>query len=213
MKKIIVSLALISTAIISASTFASAKVVNTYDYLNLSYAHVDVDDDIDDEVADISLKGYSLEASKLLTDNVFVTASWLSVDDSDSNSEVSYKLDADILKISIGYRHGIAASTDIYGQVGYVQQKQSYDLTIGTFRDTYSETIDGYSVKAGVKHSFGRLEGGVYVERMDGGSDIDGSTFVGIESRYKFNKSFAIVADYAKDSDMSLFKVGASFMF
>ncbi|MCF4010670.1 outer membrane beta-barrel protein [Rheinheimera sp. UJ63] len=186
---------------------ANANVNNTYDFVDVGFAGVKVDD------SDSTFNGFSLAASKLITDNVFVTGQLAKVEDSGADSVEIYDWDVNLLKVSVGYRYGIAPATDLYGQVGYARQKDTYNAVISNQRFSLSDTADGYLVKVGLKHSFGKFEGGVYAEHSDFGGDYDSATFVGVEGRLKFTDHFHGVVSYEQDSDVAMYKIAVSYAF
>lgn len=200
---------LLAVVLATVCGVASANVKNTYDFIDVGYAGVKVDDaDID-----VTFSGLVLEASKLITENVFVTGQLAKVEDSGVDSGVTYDWDVNLLKVSVGYRFGIAPATDLYGQVGYARQKDTINAAFSGQRISESETGDGYLVKVGLKHSFGRFEGGLFAERSDFGGDYEASTFVGVDGRVKFTDRFHGVVSYAKDSDVAQYKIAASYAF
>lgn len=198
---------LLAVVLASVCCAASADVNNTYNFVDVGYAGVKVDD------LDTTFSGLVIEASKLLTDNVFVTGQLAQVEDSGVNSGDMYDWDIDLLKVSIGYRYGIAAATDVYGQVGYARQKDSVDAVLDNELYSFSDTGDGYLVKVGLKHSFGRFEGGLFAEHSDFGSDYDSSTFFGVDGRLKFTDHFHGAVSYLVDSDVSQYKIAVSYAF
>jgi hypothetical protein len=202
MKKTLIA-ALLMTACTSA--FASNK--NTYDYVDLAYTSVDIKE------VDVTYTGVGIDASKLLTENVYVTGQYFSVEDSDTEPGVVYDLNLSLLNVAVGYRSEISAATDVYAQVGYARQKFENDFAFNNQFVTESDSVSGYQVKAGLKHSFGDFEGGLFVERLDGSDDIESTTYIGVDGRYAFTERFHGVVGYSKDSDISIFKLGVSYAF
>lgn len=202
MKKTLIA-ALLMTA--CSSAFADTK--NTYDYVDLAYTNVDIKE------ADASYTGLGLDASKLLTDNIYVAGQYFSVEDADTTQGVVYDLNLSLLSVAVGYRTEIGASTDAYAQAGYARQKIENDFAFGNQLVSESDSVSGYQLKAGLKHKFGDFEGGVFVERLDGSDDVESTTYLGVDGRYAFTDSFHGVVGYSKESDISIFKFGVSYAF
>ncbi|HAT41043.1 MAG TPA: hypothetical protein DCS87_04860 [Rheinheimera sp.] len=198
---------LLAAVLSSVCSVALAETKNTYDYVNLTYNSFDVNE------ADSKYTGLGLEGSKLLTENVFVTANWFSVEDADTVPGAVYDFNIDQLGVAVGYRHALNAQTDLYAQLGYVRQEMSADIAYNNQLVSDSETETGYQLKAGVKRSFGKFEGGVFLERLDAGGDADATTSIGLDGRYAFTDQFHGVVGYAKDSDVAQFKLGVSYAF
>lgn len=187
--------------------YASANAQPTYDYVDVGYAGLKSSDD------DTTFTGFLVEGSKLVSDNVFVTGQWASVEESFVVFNVPVDADVTQIKLAVGYRYSVAPSTDVYGQLGYARQKLKVSASSGGVSASESESDDGYLAKLGVKHSFGRVEAGVFVERIDLGGDYEAENYIGIDGRVKFTDKFHGVVSYAKDSDVSQYKIGVSYAF
>ncbi|GGW52689.1 outer membrane beta-barrel protein [Alishewanella tabrizica] len=199
---------ILATLLLSICGLASADVKNTYDFVDVGYTGVTYDE------VDLTLNGFVIEASKLISENAFVTGQWSSVDDSGIETGLAYDINIDQFRLSIGYRHGIAPSTDLYGQLGYVREKYNENLEFQGIPYSESDSNDGYLLKVGLKHSFGRFEGGIFAEHLDGGgSEVDATTLIGVDARIKFTNRFHGVASYAKESDIAIYKIGVSYAF
>lgn len=198
---------LLAVVLASVCSLANANVKNTFDFVDAGYAAFKVDD------ANVTFSGFAIDGSKLLNENIFVTGQWASVNDTVIMFNVPVKVDITQFKAAVGYRHSIGNGTDAYGQVGYASQKLKSSASLNGVSASDSESADGYLAKLGLKHNFGRFEGGAFVERIDLGSDFDASTFVGVDGRFKFTDNFHAVASFAKDADVAEYKVGLSYAF
>ncbi len=69
MKKLVLAVAM---SVACTSVMANTK--NTYDYVDLAYTSVDMKE------VDLTFTGVGIDASKLVTDNVYVSGSWFSVE-------------------------------------------------------------------------------------------------------------------------------------
>ena len=202
MKKLVLAVAL---SVACTSVMANTK--NTYDYVDLAYTSVDMKE------VDLTFTGVGIDASKLVTDNVYVSGSWFSVENSDTFPGAVYDLNLSYLAVAVGYRQEIAASTDFYAQAGYARQKTDEKIAFNNQLVSESDSTSGYQLKAGLKHSFGNFEGGVFVERMDGSDDVESTTYLGVDGRYAFTDDFHGVVGYSKDSDVGIFKLGVSYAY
>ncbi|MCB5226439.1 MAG: porin family protein [Paraglaciecola sp.] len=197
----------LAMALAGFSSVAAAQ-TNTFDFINATYVNLKVDD------IDLNATGAGLEASKLLTDNIYLHGSYFSVSDSDSDDGFSAKLTADEIKLSVGYRYTLGENTDWYAQVGYISQEIDLAISSAAINFRESGSADGFLLKTGLKHSWDMFEGGVYVEHADlSGDDDGGSTYFGVDGRFKFNEKFHLVASFATGSDEDYIKFGLSYAF
>lgn len=198
---------LLAVVLTSVCGFVSANETITYDFVDAGYAAFKSSDD------DVTFSGFVVEGSKLLTENVFVTGQWASVEEDIVLFNVPVNVDTNQVKLSVGYRYGLASATDVYGQLGYARQKNDYSASIDGVSASDSDSEDGFLVKLGLKHSFGMFEGGIFAERIDLGGDYEAATFFGVDGRLKITEQFHGVLSYAKDSDVSEYKIGVSYAF
>lgn len=198
---------LIAALLLTACTSAFATTKNTYDYVDLAYTSVDIKE------VDSTYTGLGIEGSKLLTDNIYVAGQYFSVEDADSAPGIVYDLNLSLLSVSFGYRTEISNATDVYAQAGYARQKIENDFAFNNQLVSESDSVSGYQLKAGLKHSFGNFQGGLFIERMDGSDDVESTTYLGVDGRYAFTDSFHGVVGYSKDSDISIFKLGVSYAY
>lgn len=198
---------LLAVVLASLCGFANANDKITYDFVDAGYAAFKASDE------NVTFSGFVIEGSKLLSENVFVAGQWASVEDSFVLFNVPVNVDINQVKLSIGYRYGMAPATDMYGQFGYARQKLEASGSLNGMNTSESDSEDGFLVKLGLKHSFGRFEGGLFVERIDLGGDFEASTLVGVDGRLKFTENFHGVVSYAKDSDLAEYKIAASYAF
>ena len=198
---------LLAAALTAACSSVLANTKNTYDNVDLAHTSVDIKE------ADLTFTGLGIDASKLVTENVYVAGSWFRVENADSFPGVVYDLNLSSLIVAVGYRQEITASTDVYAQLGYARQKTDNKIALNNKLVSESESASGYQLKAGLKHSFGNFQGGVYIERMDGSGDVESTTYLGLDGRYAFTDSFHGVVGYSKDSDVSIFKLGVSYAY
>lgn len=198
---------LLAFLLAGVSGFTSANAAPTYNYVDFGYAGFKSSDE------DMTFSGFVVEGSKLLNESVFVMGQWANVEESFAVMNVPVDADITQVKLAVGYRYSVAPSTDVYGQVGYARQKFKVSASSGGVSASESESEDGYLAKLGLKHSFGRVEAGIFVERIDLGGDYEASTFVGVDGRVKFTDRFHGVVSYAKDSDVAEYKIAASYAF
>lgn len=198
---------LIAALLLTACTSAFATTKNTYDYVDLAYTSVDIKE------VDSTYTGLGIEGSKLLTDNIYVAGQYFSVEDADSAPGIVYDLNLSLLSVAVGYRAEISNATDVYAQAGYARQKIENDFAFNNQLVSESDSVSGYQLKAGLKHSFGNFQGGLFIERMDGSDDVESTTYLGVDGRYAFTDSFHGVVGYSKDSDISIFKLGVSYAY
>lgn len=191
----------------TVSSVACATPATTFDNVAISYASWKVDD------IHFSLKGMALDGTKLITEHLYINAQILSVGENDTSSGPIQDIDVKEQKLSLGYRLELGAQTDAYAQFGFVRQSVDSEALYDDIIDNASESDNGNSILVGVKHNFGKFEGGVFAERLNGGGDNETSTIYGVDGRYKFTDNFHAVAQYGKESDFNSYKVGVSYAF
>lgn len=190
MKKLILAAAL---SAVSAASFAAAP---AWDFVQASYVMTDFDD------ADLNYEpdGFSISASKLVTDDVFVTGSYSMQNDDIFGTEVDF----DRLSLGLGYRYALSNKTDLYGIVSYE------DVEISGSGE--SENEDGYGLTAGARSMVMdniELRGAVKYIDTDSGSD----TSLLIGGDYFFSPAFAVGVSYETSDDLSTFALNARYNF
>jgi opacity protein-like surface antigen len=190
MKKLILAAAL---SAVSAASFAAAP---AWDFVQASYVMTDFDD------SDLTYEpdGFAISASKLVTDDVFVTGSYSMQND----DIVGIEVDLDRMSLGLGYRYALSNRTDLFGIVSYEDVEISGSGT--------SESEDGYGLTAGARSMVMdniELRGAVKYIDTDSGSD----TSLIIGGDYFFSPAFAVGVSYETSDDVSTFGLNARYNF
>jgi hypothetical protein len=162
----------------------------SYSYVDLAYITTDIDQ-LDDE-----LDGFALRGSLEVTDQVFLFAGY-----SDQSTSVRGRdIDGEAFNLGVGFAWPIAASTDLYGKLGYVSSE--IDFPGGSYDD------DGYALGVGLRGRVAdqfELEGSLnYVDLSDSGDD----TSLGLAGRWYFTDQFALGVEGAFGDDATTLGVG-----
>jgi opacity protein-like surface antigen len=179
MKKLALAVAL---SVASAGAFAAAP---AWDFVQGSYVITDFDE------SDFSYEpdGFAFSASKLLTDDVFVTGEYSMLD---------------MLTLGLGYRYALSQRTDLFGIVSYE------DVELSGSGQSADE--DGFGLQAGVRSMIlDNLELRGAIKYIDLDEDDDTSVLVGAD--YFFSPMFAVGVSYETSDDLSTFGFNARYNF
>ncbi len=190
MKKIALAVAL---SVASTGAFAAAP---AWDFVQGSY----ITTDFDESDFEYEPDGFAISASKLVTDDVFVTGEY-----SQQNDDIlGIEVDLDMLTLGLGYRYAISNTTDLFGIVSYEKVEIS--------GSGESEDEDGYGLTAGARSMVTdnvELRGAIKFIDTDRGSDT--SFLVGAD--YFFSPAFAVGVSYETSDDLSTLGLNARYNF
>ncbi|BCO17245.1 MULTISPECIES: outer membrane beta-barrel protein [unclassified Alteromonas] len=190
MKKLALAVAL---SVASAGAFAAAP---AWDFVQGSYVITDFDE------SDFSYEpdGFAFSGSKLVTDDVFVTAEYSMQEDDILGIDV----DLDMLTIGLGYRYAWSEKTDLFGIVSYE------DVELSGSGQSADE--DGFGLTAGVRSMVtDNIEVRGAVKYIDLDEDDDTSVLVGAD--YFLSPMFAVGLSYETSDDLSTFGINARYNF
>ena len=100
-------LLLVTALSASFSTLAKSP---DWDYVELGYASVDIND-----ISEVSPTGISIGGSKLVGENIFLVGRYSKLSDDFQGVD----LDIDQSSLGLGYRYGVTDTTDLYAVVSY----------------------------------------------------------------------------------------------
>jgi opacity protein-like surface antigen len=190
-KNLLLTSLLLTTISISSAAMAKAP---SWNNIGLGYINVDIDD------TDYEPSGFVLSGSHLLNDNVYVHASYQSAEDDLFGDD----LEISTLNLGLGYRHSLNATTDLFGQVSYLNAEAEYS--------GQSEDENGYSLAIGVKSMLiDNLEGGISATRVS--LDGESETAINVGLSYFINDQFSIGAGYSFADDAKTLAVGVKVHF
>lgn len=193
MNKNKIALLLLSTIIASPAVLAETP---NFNFVSGGYLNTDIDDELDGD-------GITLDGSVLVSENVFLSGQYQTVDFSDDGVD----LDLNWLSAGIGYRMAVSANTDVYGLATYenIETEASY------YGSSLSDDENGYGFTAGVRSL---VTSNIELDGQIGYIDIDDSdTFLSAGARYYFNKNFSVGANYKTLDDIDLVSLTARYSF
>ena len=174
-------------ATLSVSTISMAK-SPSWNNIGVGYVSVDIKD------SNFEPTGFILSGSMLINDNVYFHGNYRFV------LEELYDEDLDIstFNLGLGVRHGLNETTDLFGQVSYLNAEVEYDST--------SDDENGYSLAAGVKSMISdNFE--VVVQATRDSLDGESETAFGVGADFYLNETVSIGAGYQITDDANLITI------
>jgi hypothetical protein len=190
-KNIVLTSLLITSLSVSSAVMAKSP---SWNNIGLVYTSVDIDD------TDYEPSGFTLSGSHLVSDDVYVYGTYLSVEDYIFSTD----LEITTLNLGLGYRYALNATTDVFGQISYLNAEAK--------ADGLSEDENGYSLAIGIKSMLtDNVEGiiGASRDSLDGESE----TSLSLGLSYFVNEKFSIGAGYTFADDAKILNVGVKFHF
>lgn len=186
---------LIGLLAVAATTAAPALADGpSYNYLDLRYQEIE----IDDSLLDVDGETYSIGGSFEVGDTTHVFAGY-------GTSDFDFGVDFDELTIGAGIHSPLTPSVDFVANIAYVRLEAS---ALGSSFDD-----DGFGASVGLRAMSGdRLELAGHIDYVDL-DDSGDTTSYGADLWYNFTENFAlgINADFGDDIDS--YGVGARFYF
>jgi opacity protein-like surface antigen len=213
MKSIIAGLAL--TALGCSAFTAQANTANmgwkkaaksdiNWNYVGAGYAKATIKNIGPD---DIDLDGYQLNARYLLSDNLYLHASYYDVSgDVGVDDIMGLELEASELVVGLGLRQAVTKNIDSFIEAGYARS----EMAVVGFE---KQTFNGFQASAGFRYLvIQNLELSAAL-RYNDGSDTDSSTFGDISARYRVTPMIDLYINYQFDSNASLLGTGVALNF
>lgn len=187
-----------------SSIFATSLLVSTcvlaeqapkWDFVQATYATVEID-----EIDELDLAGFAISGSKLITKNLFIAAAY----DNVSDTYYDNKIDMTNLTAGIGYRHSLSTTTDVYGIASIINQ--DIDTSFGGDDDT------GYMLSVGVRSmltdAFELSGSAAYGDIFD-----ESDTSFAVSAFYHFNANLSVGASYAIADDTDTLAASVRYSF
>ena len=172
-----------------------------YNFVQLGYQKVDLDDDFFD--SSIDGDGYGISGSFEVGESWFITAGYSKLE---FDTDFGFNVDLDQLGIGVGWHTDMSENADFFATLSYVQAEASAS-------GFESEDEDGFGMTVGIRGMLGEkveLEGSIgYVDLGDAG---DGTSF-GVSGLYNFTETFALGLFVETDDDVTGYGIGARFYF
>ena len=185
---------IIATAI-GLFSFNALAASPSWNYVELGYVKADIDG-----AGDFDPDGFGVKGVKLLNENVYLTGTYSRI----SDDAYGFDIDIDMASMGLGYRYGLNATTDIFGEVTY----EYVELSEGSV----DEDENGYGLAVGVRSMVTNnieLSGAIRYIDID---DEDDTEFE-VGANYYFTPNFALGASYALADDVDFLSVVARYSF
>ncbi|MDR6982882.1 putative porin [Rheinheimera pacifica] len=179
----------------------AAKSDINWNYVGAGYAKATIKNIGPD---DIDLDGYQLNARYLLSDNLYLHASYYDVSGDVGVADI--ELEASELVVGLGLRQAVAKNIDSFIEAGYVRS----EMEVVSFE---KRTFNGFQASAGFRYLVIQdLELSAAL-RYNDSSGSDSSTFGDISARYRVTPMIDLYINYQFDSDASLLGTGIALNF
>ena len=175
MKKSLLALTLIAALPFAASAADGVS----YNYVEGGYISTETDSDIDAD-------GWAINGSGAIAPNFHGFGGYAGQKTDDFNvGGVNFDgVDIDQMRLGIGYNHEISPRADLLTRVAYERSEDEFD-----------DSLDGYSVEAGVRGALTQNLEGYALAGYEDGSDYDGDFYGRVGAQVKFNPMWGITGD------------------
>jgi Ax21 family sulfation-dependent quorum factor len=180
-------------ALVAALPLSAQASELSYNFVELDYARLNVDDG----GADFDPDGFGLKGSFALGNQFYGFGSYLR--GSDEVGGVDFDLDQ--TQLGVGYHHGVSDKADFIGELGWINQ----GVDIEGLGDA---DADGGRLSAGFRGQLAEnFEGYAKANYTDGG-DFDGDFSGTLGAQVKLNPTWGVTGEAEFGSDADLYMVG-----
>jgi hypothetical protein len=193
--------AVLMTLAIAASTasFAQTKTETGLSYNQVGVGYVSVTSTVSGK--DYTFSGFGLGGSVLAGKNFLLSASTISANGDVAGTQITISQTS----IGVGARAGIAAQTDVYGKISYIDAKAA---ALGA-----AISDNGYGLTVGIKTLIApSLEGSVFAGQSKL-SKSDSSNAFGLGLDYSISPTMIVGGSYISGKDSRQFGVTLSYAF
>ena len=188
MKRSLLALALAAALPVSAQ---AAEL--SYNFIELDYARMNVDDD---GGFDVDPDGFGLKGSFELGEKMYAFGSYLR----GSDEIAGFDFDIDQTQLGLGDRHGISDTADFIAELRW--------MNVSADVDGFDADANGGRVSAGFRGVMAEnFEGYAKANYTDGG-DFDGEFSGTLGAQVKFNPTWGITGEAEFGSDTSIYMLG-----
>ncbi|WP_371379122.1 outer membrane beta-barrel protein [Thalassotalea aquiviva] len=195
MKKLLLA----STLLLSVGAVEAAQSIR-WDSATLSYISVDLSGN--------HLTGVGVEATKLVSKNIIVSANYGAVSDDITLLGSTVKVDLDTLSVGVGFRHPYSKNTDFFGIVSYEEMEFN-----ASYQNNFdAESDNGYGLQAGVRTLINeRIELSGSINYID----LDEESEVGFDlsTMYHVSERFSASFGYSKYDEVDAIFLSAILFF
>jgi len=194
--------AVIAVALGCCAGIAQADQGPKWDQVTLSYASSDFLDE--------SLSGLGASGSKLISETLFLAASYSSIS-SDGELFVgnsSDGLELNELSLGLGFRQALSQTTDFFGIASY----EKIQIKSRSWRGSESATGDGYGLRAGIRSMLSDgFELSAALAHISDGDESDNYLLIG--ANFFLVEQFSLGLGYASSSDIDTTSFSVSIYF
>ena len=193
MKKSLLALTLIAALPFAASAADGVS----YNYVEGGYISTETDSDIDAD-------GWAINGSGAIAPNFHVFGGYAGqkTDDFKGGGGNCDGVDIDQMRLGIGYNHEISPRADLLTRVAYERSEDEFD-----------DSLDGYSVEAGVRGALTQNLEGYALAGYEDGSDYDGDFYGRVGAQVKFNPMWGISGEVKFVDGASQYFIGPRITF
>ncbi|WNC69402.1 hypothetical protein RI845_04440 [Thalassotalea nanhaiensis] len=182
----------------NANANASEQITNR-DFIQASYEQTDYDEYL-------SLSGYSLLGSKKVTENIYITAEYISLSDDIDIFFDDLGVDQTEISLGAGYTYTFNEKTEIFVHLAIANIEVKSGEVLGDFFNEepmetvkFKEDDTGYDLNIGAVYRFNESwEGSLILNHKD---VIEGNTGIGGSILYHFSDWFAAGTTYLTYDD------------
>lgn len=187
---------IIAAALVCVAGSAQAEQAPRWDFISASYISIDMED--------LEPTGLGVSGSKLLSEDLFAVASYSMASDDYAGVDI----DVDTFSLGLGLRHGLSATTDLYGVLSY--EKWDVDASAGGFSQSASD--DAIGLEGGLRSMVAEnLELSGFVGAIANSDDSE--AVFGVGARYFFNHNLAAGLGYETSDDVDTTSLSLSYFF
>lgn len=171
-----------------------------WNYVSAGYARATIKNVGPDN---IDLNGYQLIARHLLSDNLYLHASYYDVS---GDVDIGNELDMSELLVGLGLRQAVSKNIDSFIEAGYLRTETK---AVGIQK----HSMNGFMASAGFRYLIVHNLELAAALRYNDGSSTSSSTFGDISARYSITPTIDLYINYQFDSNASLLGTGIALNF
>ena len=178
-----------------------------YDFVELDYAHLSVDDQ--GLGVDLDPNGWGLRGSALMGTSFYFHGAY-----QQGNDEIyGYDVDFDTTHLGFGWRHAISERADFNAELGYIRQTleigENIPLPCGCgYLPNFTADAEGLRASAGVRGMLSEnFEGWAKASYTDG-QDFEGDFSGTLGGQWMFTKMWGVTAEAEVGEDYTQWTVG-----
>ncbi|QOL24913.1 hypothetical protein LP316_11410 [Thalassotalea sp. LPB0316] len=180
----------------SANVLAENNTPVSWDFAELGYKKVKFDG--------LTLDGYAVNISKLVTEQVYVFGSFARTqDDIDVGLASDINVELDQYNLGVGYRSQVNDTTDFFTAI-------SYEIADVSAADEGMDD-DGFAVDFGLRSMFGE---NLELAGTFGLLHLEGTDYVaGVSANYQFTENFSATLGFEYMADVKQYALSARYSF